>query len=611
MPRTHRRHLVVALAGTALVLGGGAATRADAACVTPSKVTVQQRDSRTLSVSWRPPAGARRVLTYRVARGGHVVGQTRRRSMIVNVRPGKLVRIRIGVIEGRAKRMRCAAVVKVRTQVQNRAHLGAPGSLEVGELNDRRVRLRWGQVPGAFGYRIFRDELVVRQVKGTTLDVDVVGGRPYAFQVAPVDRAGRLGAMSRLVQVATVLSPPRPPTGLAAVSLGGGAFRVSWRPAVPGSFGVRGYRVLRDDAVLGQGTETSRIVTGLVQGEIHRVEVQTVDARGDVSPKSVPIEIQLDPPPPTTGTARAFLLASTDRSFEDLQQNYMKVGRIYPTYYDCLANGAFVGTDDRRITRWAQARRILVIPRINCQRTETLHRIFTEPALRDAWIDKIVEVTRTYGYDGVNIDFEAGLWSDRAALSDFVTEVSARLHAEGRLVSICVSAKQSDTNKQHPRNGIFDYPVISAQVDEVLVMSWGWHWLTSSAGPISPLTWLQGVASYVSGMPHRDRFVMGTAMYGIDWPEGSGASKPGTPYEYDDMQALIARVGATPVRDPASGEMTFTYYAGGVRRDVRFIDAETVRQKHAAAAAGGITKTFMWRLGDEDQSIWGLSTVGR
>lgn len=616
LPRTRRSHLIAALAGTALVLAGAAAARpevADAApsCTIPSRVTVVQRDERTLAVSWRPPSGARRVLTYRVSRGGHVVGQTRRRAMTVRVRPGKVVRIRVGVIEGRAKKMRCAAVVKVRTQIRNRASLNAPATLEVTEVNDRRVRLRWGAVPGAFGYRVLRDELVVKQVQGTSLDVDVVGGKPYTFQIAPVDRAGRIGAMSRLVQVATVLSPPRPPTGLAAESLGGGAYRVSWHPAAAGSFGLSGYRVLRDGEALGQDRGTSRVVTGLVEGEVHRVTVVTVDRRGQLSPESAPIELQLDPPAPTTGTARAFLLASTDRSFEDFQRNYMRIGRIYPTYYDCTADGRFVGNDDPRITRWARARRVLVMPRINCQNTATLHRIFTEPALREAWLSKIVEVTRTYGYDGVNIDFEAGLWSDRAALTDFVTEAVRRLRAEGRLVSICVSAKQSDTNKQHPRNGIFDYPALAGQVDEILVMSWGWHWLTSTAGEISPLSWLQGVAQYVSTMPNRDRFIMGTSMYGIDWPQGSGPSNPGTPYEYDDVLALIARVGATPTRDPSSGEMMFTYYAGGVRRDVRYLDTEAVRQKHAAITAGGVTHTFLWRLGDEDQGIWSLPSVSR
>jgi spore germination protein YaaH len=411
------------------------------------------------------------------------------------------------------------------------------------------------------------------------------------------------------VVVSTELSPPRPPTGLTATPAGDGAYRVAWRAAAPGSFPVRGYRVHRDGQVLGQGGETSRLVTGLQQGRTHRIEVQTVDSTGELSPKSVPLEISLDPPTPSTGTGRAFLLASTDRSFEDFQRNYMKIGRVYPTYFDCLADGTFVGRDDPRITRWAQARRIQVLARVNCQRTSTLNRILNEPVLRERWLSRIVEVARDHGYEGINIDFEAGLWTDRNALSDFVTELSARLRAEGRIVSICVSAKAHDNNKQHPRNGIFDYPVISAQVDEVLVMSWGWHWLTSPHGPISPLTWLTGVAQYTSSMPHRDRFVMGSPMYGIDWPQGSGSSNPGTALEYDQIQALIARVGATPQRDPASGELYFSYTAGGIQRNVRYMDAESLRIKHATAAAAGIPRTFLWRMGNEDQAIWNLPSV--
>jgi spore germination protein YaaH len=416
--------------------------------------------------------------------------------------------------------------------------------------------------------------------------------------------------MSKLVITSTGLSAPQAPTSLTATDAGGGGYQVSWRAAVAGSSPIRGYRVFRDGIVVGQGPETSRLVTGLEAGTAYRIEVQTFDSRGEASPLSAPLNLTLAPPVPTAGHGRAFLLASTDRSFEDLQANYMKIGRVYPTYYDCAPDGTFLGKDDPRITRWAQARRIQVLPRINCQRTAVQHRIFTDPVMRQRWIDQIVEVTRTNGYEGVNIDFEAGLASDRAVFSEFITLLTARMHAEGRIVSLCVSPKINDNSLTHPRSGIFDYPALSAQADEMMVMGWGVHWLTSPAGQLSPLSWIHAAATYAASMPNANRFVMGAAMYGVDWPAGSSASRPGTALEYDDMQVLIAAKGAVPQRDPGSGEMFFQYTdASGVVHDVRYLDVETIQAKHAAAAAGGIRQTFLWRLGDEDQRIWTLPSV--
>ena len=52
-------------------------------------------------------------------------------------------------------------------------------------------------------------------------------------------------------------------------------------------------------------------------------------------------------PPPTDGRAHAFLLASTDASFRDLQRHYQQVGTVYPTYYECRSgDGAILGVDD-------------------------------------------------------------------------------------------------------------------------------------------------------------------------------------------------------------------------------------------------------------------------
>ena len=35
-----------------------------------------------------------------------------------------------------------------------------------------------------------------------------------------------------------------------------------------------------------------------------------------------------------------------------------------------------------------------------------------------------------------------------------------------------------------------------------------------------------------------------------------------------------------------------------------------MRQKHAAAAARGITQNFVWRLGEEDERVWTLPSLG-
>ena len=609
-----RRHVIPA-AVAALVLGVAGAGGADAAvCPKATLVTVVPHGETAVVVTWRAPRHARalkRRIGYRVVRAGHVVGQTWGHSMLVRVHPSQWVTIKVGVVGAHGRRPRCAVAVRAFAELVERAPLDAPQGFQVGKLSPSRLRLRWGGVDGASAYRVYRDGLVVKQVAQTQLDVRVVAGQSYQFQVAAVDTQGRAGAMSRVLSSTTDTVPPSAPTGLDATLVSPGTYRVSWTASEEGTSPIRGYRVLRDGVVMSQVPDTSYTVSGLQAGSSYRIEVRAVDARGNASAASAPLQVTLDPPPATHGGTEAFLLASTDRSFTDFQANYMQIGRVYPTYFDCNAAGSLLGVDDPRITRWAQLRRVEVYPRINCQNTQTLHTILTDPVVRGRWLDQILSITRSGGYEGINLDFEAGLWTDRAAFSSFVNDLATRLHAEGRGLTVDVSAKANDSNPQHPRSGIFDYPVLAQSADEVLLMSWGWHWLTSSPGQVSPLSWLAGVAQYAASMPNPDRFRMGSSMYGIDWVNGGGPTHPNVPLEYTSVVALAASVGQTPQRDPGSGELYFAYDdASGNHHDVRFHDVTTVATKQGTQAASGIPRTFVWRLGEEDPRIWTLPSMG-
>ena len=128
-----------------------------------------------------------------------------------------------------------------------------------------------------------------------------------------------------------------------------------------------------------------------------------------MSAATAALSIKTARPAASQGRVHAFLLASTGESFRDLQRHYTQVGTLYPTYFDCrAADGAITGRDDPLVTRWSQLRGILVLPRFNCQREDTLHRILTDATLRSATLTRLVELVRTHGYDGINIDFENG-----------------------------------------------------------------------------------------------------------------------------------------------------------------------------------------------------------
>jgi spore germination protein YaaH len=238
-----------------------------------------------------------------------------------------------------------------------------------------------------------------------------------------------------------------------------------------------------------------------------------------------------------------------------------------------------------------------------------LNRIVNEPALRSQWLDRIVAAVEQYGYDGAQVDFEAGYASDRSAYTSFITELASRLHARGKLLSMAVSAKTADV-PNHPRSTFFDYPALAQQADTIFVMAWGIHWTASAPGPQDDIGWLQKVVSYIDTVGVPGRFVLGMQLYGMDWPAGGGSSHPASSYEYSDLMALVQRVGASPVFDTETNANHFSYTdSDGVAHEAWYTDAATQETRMRLARDHGLGFGF-WRLGNEDQRLWDSPLLG-
>ena len=108
-------------------------------------------------------------------------------------------------------------------------------------------------------------------------------------------------------------------------------------------------------------------LTNLAAATAYSFAVAAVDTQGYEGRASAPAAVRTAMPPPTRGRVHAFLLATTDQSFADLQAHYMQIGTVYPTYLQCLSGGGIGGRDDPLVTNWAKLRRIRVLPRLDCQ----------------------------------------------------------------------------------------------------------------------------------------------------------------------------------------------------------------------------------------------------
>ena len=553
-------------------------------------------------LSWHGAGGKHR--RYRVFRNGAIVGQTFHRSMRVAVRPGATYQFAVRPLTAGGGESVCAGELMKELRwyppfrVRHVSVRRVPGKL--------RARLSWARARRGdgrlAGYRVYRDDRVYRQVKPRRhwIRVAVTPGT-HEFRIVAADTRGAMGTTSRTVRVNVRHSPPSMPGRLRIGRVTDSSVELGWGLARKRSSPIAGYRIFRNNVPVSQVKSLAIDIGNLAPATAYRFSVAAVDRWGYVG-QATWAQTTTGMPPPTQGKVHAFLLASTDESFVDLQRHYQQIGTIYPTYYDCRRSDAGIrGKDDPLVTRWAQLRRILVMPRFDCQSGTALNLMLRNPAVREATLAGLVDLVQRYGYDGINLDFEAGFAEDRNVLTSFVTEMARRMHALGKRVTVEVSAKFSNTTTG--RSGFYDYPALGRVADTVFVMAWGWHWTTSTPGPSDELQNVIKVADYTATMPNKQKYVLGLPLYAHDWPWNGGSANPSTPVEYGEAMDIARAYGVTPRFDDASYTKTFDYTVGGVPHHVWFGDSFTVSRRIRLARMRGLGLWF-WRLGREDQRIW-------
>jgi hypothetical protein len=449
-------------------------------------------------------------------------------------------------------------------------------------------------------------KVIARGTAAPLIALNLACGTTFTLRARAVDGVGHVSALSPVAHARTRActdnSAPDAPGNVHAITVADTSVALAWDAAHDADGTVTRYAVYRNGVLLGQPHSTGFLAAHLAPATPYAFAVVAIDGGGHRSAAGA-VSLTTQAPLPATGPAYAYMLATTGASFDDLQRHYMQIAAVSPTYYHLGTDLAILGQDDPLVTGWARLRGIDVEPRVESQDPAILHSLLASDANRSDLVARISALVAENGYDGINIDFEAGAATDRPLLTAFASQLAQTLHAQGAKLTMAVAAKTGATLTG--RAGFYDYPALAGIADRLFVMAWDLHWATSPAGPISDATWVGKIIQYIKTVPNAARFTIGTQLYGFDWPVGAKA----TPLEWDDMTAMQSRLGATTNWDAVAQEPYFTYTDGsGVAHAAWFANAQSVQARLGQARAAGLG-VGLWRLGDEDQETWSIPSL--
>jgi spore germination protein YaaH len=297
-----------------------------------------------------------------------------------------------------------------------------------------------------------------------------------------------------------------------------------------------------------------------------------------------------------------------------------KIDVISPTWYQIDGDGLVTGEPQPVVLKAAHEAHVTLIPLFAIFDHVKIHTLIGDTKAQDALIGALIRESKEHGYDGVNLDVEDVMWTDKDGLSALVKKIADALHAEHLTVQIdvCPNAPGyggagafSKWIFEEWRLG-YDLKALGEAVDILCLMTYDQHTHWTTPGPVGGWVWTKGNLDYALKVVPKEKLQLGIAVYGYRWYTGDpGLDKPEKrPNVTSDY---ISYANTIYLRDTYGGktqwdEEDHTPWFYITRDDMRewffYTDKRAFMDRYELAKKAGVEGICSWVLGEEDPAIW-------
>jgi cellulose synthase/poly-beta-1,6-N-acetylglucosamine synthase-like glycosyltransferase/peptidoglycan/xylan/chitin deacetylase (PgdA/CDA1 family)/spore germination protein YaaH len=211
-------------------------------------------------------------------------------------------------------------------------------------------------------------------------------------------------------------------------------------------------------------------------------------------------------------------------------------------------------------------------------------------------------------YRGLSLDFENLSDSSTPAYLSFIHDLYAEMHANNLRLYVNTPVSTPDAGLSR----------IAANSDGIILMNYDQHQITSNPGPIASQDWFVGNLRRALKIVPKEKLICAIGNYGYDWtltipnPKDRRHPKPKVLSTEDlhvsDAWQRASDSDADLDLDYDSLNPHFDYIDEDLnqRHVVWFLDGVTVLNELRAARQLGLQTFALWRLGEEDGSLWSI-----
>jgi len=211
-------------------------------------------------------------------------------------------------------------------------------------------------------------------------------------------------------------------------------------------------------------------------------------------------------------------------------------------------------------------------------------------------------------YHGLSLDFENLPDNADEAYLQFIQELYTDMHAHNLRLYVNIAASTEDDELKR----------IAANSDGLLVMNYDEHEVESEPGPIASQPWFLSNLKRILKVVPKEKLICAVGNYGYDWtmsipdPKDKKHPKPAViNTEVLTAQEAWQRASDADVvmdldYDSLNPHYSYIDEDAHVQHVVWFLDAVSLLDEMRGARALGLQTFALWRLGEEDRSMWAI-----
>lgn len=301
------------------------------------------------------------------------------------------------------------------------------------------------------------------------------------------------------------------------------------------------------------------------------------------------------------------------RALRSVEENTGLITLLAPQSFTLEADGVVRGSIPPPLAAFAERKRLPVMPLVVNPGFDRkiATTILRSPKLQERTASYLAYLARRGNFAGWQLDLEHIDPADKAHYSSFVRRVAAKLHRDGRILSVAVTPRFSDSfpdNRDAPyRTGEwgvpFDYRALAATADFIVLMAYDQHTSATPPGPIAGYDWVRAALEFATSQIPAHKLVLGLPVYGREWVE-TPFGRISRSMNYESLTSLLERPDIVAQWNEMWRTPWVQYREDPDTHTVWFENRRSIEEKLDLARQYRLRGIAAWRLGLEHPDFW-------